>query len=198
MFVQVIKGHTSDPEGLRRQSETGRDRVESGAIGFLGTTAGIADDGTFIALARFTDQASAQANSERPEQGEWWEGMAKYFDGEPTFRESSDVSLLFEGGSDTAGFVQIMEGTVKDRAKAQVFETPELMEELRAARPDLIGAIRVWFDGGAFVEAAYFTSEAEARQGESSDAFAGPQQDFVDLFGELTFTDLRDPILVTP
>ena len=198
MFVQVITGRTSAPDGLRRQAEQWSERVRPGAVGFLGTTAGIADDGTFIALARFTDEAAAQANAARPEQGEWWAGMTKFLDGEPTFRESSDISLLFEGGSDTAGFVQIMEGTVRDRARAQGFETSEMLEQLRAARPDLIGALRAWFPGGAFVEAAYFTSEAEARAGESSAEFAGPQQEFMDLFEAMTFLDLHDPMLVAP
>jgi hypothetical protein len=70
-----------------------------------------------------------------------------------------------------------------------------LLEQLRAARPDLIGSHRVWFDGGAYVEVAYFTSEADARKGESSAEFDGAQQDYVDLFGEPTFIDLREPLL---
>ncbi len=141
MFVQLIKGHTSDADGLRRQAERWYEDVRPGAVGFLGTTAGIADDGAFVALARFTDEASARANSQRPAQGEWWKGMAKHFDGEVTFRESTDVTLLFDGGSDDAGFVQVMEGAVKDRSAADAFMTPEMAEGLRAARPDLLGAV---------------------------------------------------------
>jgi hypothetical protein len=195
MFVQVIKGRARDAAGLRRQSERWRDEVRPGAVGFLGGTAGVADDGTFVVFARFADEAAAKANSARPEQSAWWEETAKLFDGEPTFRESSDVSILFEGGSDAAGFVQVMEGTVTDRAKAEAFETPEMLEQLHAARPDLLGSVRVWFPGGAFADAAYFTSEEDARKGESSGGFSGPQQEFAQLFGEMTFIDLRGPIL---
>ena len=168
MFVQVIKGHTTDPEGLRRQMERWRAELKPGAVGFEGSTVGIADDGTFIALARFTDADAARRNSDRPEQGAWWQETEKYFDGEPTFRESTDTTTLFEGGSDDAGFVQVMEGTVPDRARAEAAETPEMLEQLRTARPDLLGGLRVWFDGGAYVEAAYFTSEADARRAEQS------------------------------
>ena len=195
MFVQVIKGHTVDRAGLRRQLERWRDELEPGAIGFEGSTVGIADDGTFIAVARFTDPDAAQRNADRPEQSAWWEETAKYFDGEPTFRESTDTATLFGGGSNEAGFVQIMEGTVADRAKAESFETPAMLEQLRAARPDLLGSHRVWFDNGAYLEAAYFTNEAAARDGEQSADFAGPQAEYVQLFGELTFTDLREPLL---
>ena len=63
---------------------------------------------------------------------------------------------------------------------------------------DLLGSLRVWFDGGAFAEAAYFTSEADARKGESSAEFSGPQQEYADLFSEMTFLDLRDPQLSGP
>jgi hypothetical protein len=195
MFVQVIKGRTSDPEGMRRQMERWRDEVRPGAVGFLGSTSGIADDGTFVAFARFEDEAAAQKNSERSEQSAWWQETSKYFDGEPSFRNSSDVTTLFDGGSDKAGFVQVMEATVKDRAKAEAFETPEMLDQLHKARPDLIGGVRVWLEGGAFVEAAYFTSEKDARKGEASAEFSGPQDEYMSLYGEMTFTDLKDPNL---
>jgi hypothetical protein len=195
MFVQVIKGHTSDPTGLRQQMEIWRRDLKPGAVGFEGSTGGIADDGTVILLARFTDAEAAQRNADRPEQGAWWEQTVKYFDGEPTFRESSDTTLLFGGGSNDAGFVQVMEGSVADRAKAEAFETPEMLEQLRTARPDLLGGQRVWFDDGTYVEAAYFTSEADARRGEKAGEFTAPQQEYIDLFGEPAFIDLRDPLL---
>ena len=195
MFVQVIKGHTTDPAGLRRQLDRWRDEVRPGATGFLGGTSGIADDGTAIVLARFADEQAAQANSARPEQSAWWEETSKYLDGEPSFRESSDVSLLFDGGSDAAGFVQVMEGTVTDRQKAEAMETPDMVEGLRAARPDLLGSVRVWFPGGRFVDAAYFTSEEDARKGESSEEFSGPGEEFAAVYGEMSFIDLREPLL---
>ena len=198
MFVQVITGKTKDPAGVRRQDERWRADVMPGAKGFLGSTIGIADDGTFYAFARFADEAAARANSARAEQSAWWTETAKYFESEPTFRESSDISTLFDGGSDSAGFVQVMEGSITDRAKAEALETPEMMNELRAARPDLLGSVRVWLAGGQFVEAAYFTSEKDARKGETSAEFSGPQQQYVDLFGEMRFIDLPSPILTSP
>ena len=195
MFVQVIKGRTNDAEGLHRQAERWDAEVRPGAIGHLGGTFGIADDGVFLVLARFEDEASARANSDRPEQQAWWEDTAHFIEGTPSFRESTDVTTLFEGGSDEAGFVQVMEGTVSDRAKAEAWETPEMLAALRSARPDLLGGLRVWFSDGSFVEAAYFTNEEDARKGEASSDFTGPQQEYTELFGELTFVDLRTPHL---
>ncbi len=198
MFVQIIKGRVSDAAGVRRQNQRWREELLPGAKGFLGSTVGIADDNTFVAIARFADEAAARANSDRPEQGAWWAETAKCFAGEPTFRESSDVATLFDGGSDKAGFVQVMEGSVSDRAKLEAFETPEMLDQLRAARPDQIGTVPVWVPRGQFVDTAYFTSEADARKGESAGEFSGPQQQYADLFGEMTFVDLRDPMLTSP
>jgi hypothetical protein len=197
VFVQVIKGKTGDAAGLRRQLDRWVSDVRPGAIGFVGSTVGIADDGTFVAVARFEDEASAQANSSRSEQGAWWQDTVKYLDGEPTFRESSDTATLFDGGDDSAGFVQVMEGKVTDRAKADAMETPEMLDQLRSARPDLIGSFRVWFPDGAFVDVAYFTSEDEARKGEKSADFEGPEEEFTAVYGEMTYIDLKDPILTS-
>ena len=114
-----------------------------GARGFLGSTIGIAGDKTFVALARVVDEAAAKANSTRPEQRALWADTAMCFDGEPSWRESNDVTTLFGGGSDSAGFVQIIEGTTSDRAKAESLETPEMLRQLRVARPDLLGSLHV-------------------------------------------------------
>lgn len=197
MFVQVIKGRTNDRAGVRRQNSRWNDELRPGATGFLGSTVGVTDDGTFFAFARFADDVAAKANSARAEQGTWWEETATLFEGEPTFFESSDVTLLFDGGSDSARFVQVMEGSVKERARAEALQTGEMMEQLRAARPDLMGSVRVWLPGGKFVEAAYFTGEGDARKGETSADFSGPQKAYMDLFGEMTFFDLRDPLITS-
>ena len=193
MFVQVIQGRTTDGAGLLAHGDRWATDVRPGAVGFVGSTVGVADDGTFVAVVRFEDEATARANSERPEQSEWWAGMEAFLDGEPTFRDSSDTSQLFGGPTSAAGFVQIMQGTAPDRAKAEAVETPELEAQLKAARPDLLGSLRVWFGGGDYLEAAYFTSEAAAREGEQAEGFEGPQEEFTALFGEPSYLDLRDP-----
>jgi hypothetical protein len=192
MYVQVIKATTKDADAVMAQGKRWDEEVRPGSVGHAGGTFGVSDDGTLLVIARFTDEAAAQANSARPEQGAWWAAMEPLLEN-PTFRGSSDVALLFDGPSADAAFVQVMEGTAPDRAKAEALQTPEMEAQLRAARPDLLGAIRVWFDGGEYVEAAYFTSEEAARSGESSADFEGPHEEFTSMFGEPTYTDLRNP-----
>jgi hypothetical protein len=149
-------------------------------------------------VIRFEDDASARANSQRPEQHAWWEETTKYYDVNPVVRESSDVEIVFDGGSDDAGFVQVIEGTLKDRARLADLMTPEMIEQVRTSRPDIIGGIRAWFPDDAFVEVAYFTNQADAREGESSEEFAAAHDEIAALYEATTFVDLAEPMFITP
>ena len=152
-----------------------------------------ASDGTAIVIARFESEEAARANSERPEQGAWWEATAPAFEGDVTFRDCSDVDLMFGGGSDMAGFVQVMEGRAVDpaamRAAGQSME-----DELRAMRSDILGGIVAWHGDRDFTQVVYFTSEDDARKGESTmqdDAQTAQWQSMID--GPMSFYDLRQP-----
>ncbi len=89
-----------------------------GASGWLGTTAGVTDEGRFVALARFAFESedAARRNSDRPEQGQWWAETSKLFTDEPTFRDSQDVVVDVSGDPDSAGFVQVIQGRTSDPA----------------------------------------------------------------------------------
>ncbi len=199
MFIQVIQAKASDEAGIRRGMDRWRDELMPGATGYLGTTAGFADDGTFIALARFESEDAARANSERPEQGEWWAEMSKSFDGEVDFLDSAGIWTFRDGGSDDAGFVQVMRGRSDD-----VQRMNELMsghdDQIQAARPEILGGVMIDGGDGRWVNAFYFTDEAAAREGEKKDFPPEMQADFEEgmrLGGEPTFFDLRDPVLVS-
>jgi hypothetical protein len=159
-------------------------------------TSGVTADGEAVTLARFEDEESAAKNAARPEQTAWWQDMEKLFDGPVTFAGSSDVHLMLGGGSNDAGFVQVMEGTIADPEAATAFERAS-EDLLRQVRPDLIGSIRVNHGDGRFTEAAYFTSEADARKGEQEappDDVEGMTEYMENLKIE-RFLDLTDPVL---
>ncbi len=195
MFIQVIQGRVSDPAGLRSRLDLWQKELRPGAAGYLGATGGVADDGTAIAVVRFESEEAARANSDRPEQGEWWSETAGYYDGDVRFMNCPEVDETLGGGSDTAGFVQIMQGRVRDKARVMAMEA-EFMPQLAEMRPDLIGGIRGW-DGDRFVEAIYFTSEADARKGEAamSEQPAEEMTEYMSLIEDLTYIDLKDPWL---
>jgi hypothetical protein len=195
MFVQVIQGKTRDADALRRQFDRWQRDLGSGAKGYLGTTGGVADDGTAIVLARFNSEEAARANSDRPEQGAWWNETAKYFDGDPTFRNCTEVDTTLAGGSDDAGFVQVMQGRATNRDRLRELEA-QFLPRMTEQRPDVIGSLRGW-DGDMFTETIYFTSEADARKGESSMPEDGAQdfEEYASLVEGLTYIDLKDPWL---
>ena len=199
MFIQVIQGRAGDEAGIRRCMDRWRADLMPGASGYLGTTAGFTDDGTFIALARFSSEAAATANSERPEQSAWWAEMEKCFDGPVHFLNCSDVQQWLGGGSDDARFVQIMEGVSPD-----VHRMHELMEanaeRIHEARPEIMGGLLADAGDGRYVEAVYFTSEAEARRAETMEMPEDLRLTFeeeTELMGDVAYFDLHEPVLVS-
>jgi hypothetical protein len=197
MFVQVIEGRVADREGLRRQLDRWMSELRPGAKGFLGSTAGVTDDGRAIAFARFDSAADAQANSDRAEQGRWWAETEKCFDGEVTFTDSDDVETFLAGGSNDAGFVQVMKGNGVDRDRVHAMDKG-FEEHAPSFRPDLIGVLRIWTAPDSYAEVAYFTSEADAREGETREPpaeLAEQMGEFEELLAKIEFVDLRDPWL---
>src|SRR5262245_34704172 len=67
VFVQVIQGRVSDATQVRQGLDDWLARLAAGAEGWLGSTAGVTDEGTFVAVARFESAESARRNSGRAE-----------------------------------------------------------------------------------------------------------------------------------
>jgi hypothetical protein len=199
MFIQVIQGTVKDADALKSAMDTWISDLAPGADGWVGSTAGVTEDGRFIATARFESEAAARANSDRPEQGEWWSTVEQAV-GDVAFHDCTDVTLVNGGGSDRAGFVQVMQ--TGPREPAQVARLREIGDQmtphLAEMRPDLIGLTIAVHDDGGTTQLAYFTSEAAARAGESAPPppeFEAQMQEMGALMGEVDYFDLRDPWL---
>jgi hypothetical protein len=198
MFVQVIQGSVADVDELRACLDRWTRDLAPGATGWLGSTSGVTADGRSIAVVRFESEDAARANSERPEQHQWWMETSKLFAGDITFHDSRDVYDFGRGGSDDAGFVQVIQGKTKDVEKARSLETTS-QDQMRAMRPDVIGGIVAWHpQNGRYTNAIYFTSEAEARAKEressSSPEFQKYMQEWQALAdGEPKFLDITQP-----
>jgi hypothetical protein len=201
MFVQVIQGQVADAEQVRAALDRWARELAPGATGWLGSTAGVTDDGRFIALARFESADAARRNSDRPEQDSWWAETARLFTGEATFSDSDDVVVDTVGDPGSAGFVQVMQGRGSDPDRAR-----ELMGEdssdWAAFRPEILGSLAVLSEGGAYTMAIYFTSEEEARAGERKEPppELKAQMEEMDSLSEgvPAFFDLRRPWLYAP
>jgi hypothetical protein len=201
MFVQVFQGQVSDPEQVRAHLDNWVAEVAPQAVGWLGSTAGVTDDGQLVGVARFESEEAARQNSDRPEQGAWWEGMAALFTEEPVFHNSTSVELETHGDPSQAGFVQVMQGRTSDPARAR-----ELMAndptDWPAFRPDILATLYLTHEDDAWTMVNYFTSEEAARAGEKKEAPPELQKMMEEMnsiaVGEPTFLDLKDPWLHAP
>jgi hypothetical protein len=193
MFIQVILGKVNDKDAAIAAGESWQTEIRPGAIGFLGGTSGVADDGTYVVVARFESADSAKANGERPEQSAWFEKNKSMFAGEPTFYDCPEVQLMRGGGSDDAGFVQLMIYTPKDVAAVKAMNKEfESME----GRPDILGSTTGYATDGTVIDTIYFSSEAEARAGEKEEPpaeMAAAMEGFMENIGEVRYVDLKEP-----
>lgn len=193
MFVQIIRGTVLDREAYDDQMEEWQSELKPGATGYLGMTGGITAAGDFVSIVRFESSEAARANSDRPEQGEWWERTSKLLEN-VTFADTSDITVQRGGGSDEAGFVQIIDATVSDRARVEA-----LLREFEAntERPDVIGGLVAWQGDSRMTMVMYFTSEAGAREGEArepSPEAKALDEEWQSLITDLRFTDLTEPV----
>lgn len=201
MFVQVIQGAVADRDGLRHQIERWQAELKPGAAGYLGSTGGVTDDGQYFGCVRFESADAAKANSERPEQAAWFAETEKAFAGPITFHSCTEVDVYLGGGSDSAGFVQVIQGSRADRDRVRQLDV-EFESLAREYRPDIIGWIVAWHpDDGGFTSVVYFNSEEAARKGEAQE----PPEDrkhleegWQEAAGEVTFLDLKEPWLFSP
>jgi hypothetical protein len=201
MFVQVIKGRVADPARVKAALDRWAEELAPGAEGWLGTTAGVTDDGRFIAAARFESEEAARRNSDRPEQDRWWSETSRLFDGEPGFLDSSEVDVDTNGDPAAATFVQVMQGRTSDPERARRMMAED-STDWSSFRPDMLGSVAAGHDGGAYTMVMWFTSEAEAREGERKEPPPELKAQMDEMgalsVGEPEFFDLKDPWMYGP
>jgi len=199
VFIQVIQGRCKDADQIHQRMDLWRDQLESGASGFLGGTYGLTDDNEFIGVVRFDSKESAMRNSSRSEQGAWWAETESCFDGPVTFHDCDDVQLMLDGGSDRAGFVQVIQGRISDPEKFRMMmDAP--MDMLHRERPDILGGTVAVDSDGFFTQTIAFTTEAEAREGESKPMPPERAERMADMgsaMQDVSYHDLHHPWFTT-
>jgi len=192
VFIQIIQAKCTRQDEAHAQADRWLDELGPGAAGWLGGTYGFTDDDMFVGVIRFEDRETAMANSARPEQGAWWAEMEKCFDGPAEFHDCDDVTLMMEGGSDDAGFVQIIRGKVDDPEKLKTMMTDT--ETLHEMRPEILGATLAIEPDGTFTETVAFTSEDAARKAEASTAMPEEMaREWDSIMHDVSYMDLHQP-----
>jgi hypothetical protein len=164
MFIRVIRGRATNPPGIRRDLGRWQRQLAADADGWLGSTAGITEDGWSITVVHFASEAQARRNSDRPEQREWWRDASRHL-ARIAVHDASKIHTYRNGGADEAGFVQILQGhsedleriagLVRDQEEVLAREAPQILGMTLAEHAD-------W--PGDFTQIVYFTSEQDARR----------------------------------
>jgi len=195
VFIQIIQGKCTAQDAMHERMDRWREELEPGTYGWIGGTYGFTDDDMFVAVVRFESAEAARRNSDRPEQSAWWSETSKLFDGEVTFHDCEDVMMFLDGGSDDAGFVQIIQGRVSDPARLRnvVDETQKTLHDFR---PDIIGGTVAIDADGYFTETVSFSNEEAAREGERREPPADMRRmidDEMALMSDVRYLDLHRP-----
>lgn len=195
MFIQIIQGRCRDADRLHQLMDDWQQNLGPTAEGWLGGTYGITDDDEFVAVVRFESRDAAAANSGRPAQGEWWSKVEDCFEGGVTFHDCDNAMTFLGGGSDDAGFVQIMQGRITDPERYRhVMEQP--MDLLHETRPEIIGGTIAMEPDGWFTQTVAFRSEEEAREGEHKEMPPELREMFEEemaLAQDVRYLDLHHP-----
>jgi len=197
VFIQIIQGKCTKQDEMHAQFDKWLRDLAPSAPGWLGGTFGFTDDDMFVGVIRFEDKEKAMTNSGRPEQGQWWSETERLFDGPVEFHNADKVLLMLEGGSDDAGFVQVIQGKLDD-AKLLEAEMDEMTNMLRKERPEILGSTFAIEEDGTFTEAVFFTDEAMARQGEAKampnrEEVRHLMQDWRRITHDVRYLDLHHP-----
>ena len=201
MFIQIIQGRATNPPGIRRDLGRWQRQLAADADGWLGTTTGITEDGWSITAVRFASEAQARHNRDRPEQREWWRDASQHL-ARIAVHDAPKVHTYRDGGSDQAGFVQVVQGHSddlermaslgRDQDKVLAGDAPHVLGMTVAEHADR---------PGDFTQIVYFTSEQDAQRfeprppAEAEEPVAEARRSEIT---DLRSFDLRDPQLLSP
>ena len=112
-----------------------------------------------------------------------------------TFHDCDNAMMFLGGGSDDAGFVQIIQGRITDPDAFRHFmEQP--MDALHEARPEIIGGTIAMEADGWFTQTVAFRSEDEARAGEAKELPAEMREQMEEEMSsmqDVKYLDLHHP-----
>ena len=197
MFIQVIQGRCNDADRLKKQLDLWEQTIADGADGWLGSTGGVTDDGTSVAVVRFESRAAGRRQLGAPGAGRVVAG-----DGQPASTASSafpDYDDAFEwlgGGSDDAGFVQVMRGKVANADGFRAFSQQPMDGLQRDASGDPRRHGRDRRRRRLHPDHLLHLRGRGPRGGEAGDARGRPARRWAEAMGDMgdiTYLDLRDP-----
>ena len=191
MYIQMAQGKCDRQDEMRKLVDDWSSAMAD-REGWLGGTYGFTNDGRFIGVVRY-ESAEARERLFADEVSTKGWAAAQELCQDLEMHESGDVTMMLEGGADTAGFVQVMRGHIGDPERARHLVSDEMTSMLHQARPEIIGATMAIEADGSFVETVAFTDEESARRGESQEMPDSVRSEIDAAFADVEFIDLRKP-----
>jgi len=200
MFIQILQGRVADEAGVRGEVERWQGELGADAPGWLGLTAGIGDDRTFLIVFRFASEAAVRANEARPEVSSWRAAVKQHLVGPVRLDQCPVVRTPKTGSPARAGFVRVLQGRVADPRRLAAVR--EEFERGLQRQPHLLEVVVGEHEGGQryFTEVASFISERAVRAAERAmPVESAVQLGMVRSFMErLRLVELHDPWVFTP
>ena len=191
MYIQMAQGKCDRQDEMRQLIDDWSTEM-AGREGWLGGTYGFTDDGRFVGVVRYESAAACERLFADEVSKKGWataQGLCQNLE----MHESGDVTMVLEGGSDSAGFVQVMTGRVADADRMRHLISDEMTAMLHQARPEILGATLAIEPDGRFMETIGFTDEATARQGEQMEMPADVRAELESAMAEVQYADLHHP-----
>ncbi len=197
MFVRVVQASVVSKPLLRNAWEHLLDAFAMHDA-WLGATGGIDKDGRFHAWVTFTDSDEADEVFNDPEVARWHDQFLHHL-AEANVTPTSDARVLIPGGG-SAGFVQFVAGDALDKEKLEAVMLA-FQQEVVEYRLDVLGSMIAWLGPDSFSSIVFFSSEAEARRGESLEFPGGISAllgEVMQVLKNLEYIDIRDPWIAFP
>lgn len=192
MFIQILQAHCTRQAELHQVIEEASAGLADRA-GWLGGTFGFTGDDRFVGVVRFESEEACRELTGTENAQLWLERAQKLCDEPVQVHESADVTMMLEGGSDRAGFVQVMRGRVADAEKLRHLVSDEMASMLHQARPEIVGATLAVEPDGSFTETIAFTDEKSARMGEQQEMPDEVRAEIDSAMADVEFLDLQQP-----
>lgn len=196
IYVEIIQARVKDPAGVQEVYARWVRDVAPGADGWLASTAGISDEGEFIAVVRFASEQAARLNRSRPQQDSWWREMSQQLADDARFIDCAAVATFGEDRPGDPGFVQAVQG--------QAAKLPGVLEQVAETAQhhifehhlDVLGGLIADHGDGGFTEVVYYPSPEAARHGESgnvADRDVTLVERLAGFVADLRYLNLADP-----
>ncbi|HEV7827151.1 MAG TPA: hypothetical protein VGP02_19850 [Mycobacteriales bacterium] len=195
MFLQVHHATVDDRDGAHECLDRWATALRSDP-GWLGTTAGVTDDGQSFTLTRYASADAVHGAETRGARDSWHAEMSHLSAHPIRCQDCGQVITQLRGDSPEARFVQLVQGRMADLDRLE--HALEVAGPWEAdARSDIIGGLLGLHGDGGFTQIVYFTSEDDAREGEHLEA---PEEtgEVSALVSDLTFFDLHAPWSYAP